>query len=655
MGSSPLMSLGVKAMTANYAALQTTGHNIANANVAGYSRQRTELATSQGQFTGAGFFGRGVDVVSVTRSYDGYLTREATNGRAMAAMDSARLTQLQRLETVFQSGELGLGNATSDLMNAMVDLSSQPADAASRRVVLARAGDLAARFSEAGAALDTVQAGVTADLRAAVADINSLAKSIAQANQRVAELQGLGQPANDVLDERDRLISNLAEQVHVTRMDTQDGSVSVFVGGGQRLVLGSQASALSVLQDPADPTRAAVGLREGGVQRTLEPASLGGGAITGLLRFQNEDLVQAQTQVGQLAAALGGAVNLQQMRGINMQQPFGAVPSAALFGMGAPRALASSTNVRDASGQPLATVSITITDPSALQASEYDLREDAANPGTMLLTRLFDGQTTTVAGGSVVDGMQIDFGSVPPQTGDRFLLQPVSRAANGMTRLLDDPRDIAAASALVANAAAANRGTANVTSLQVTAAPLPVPGATARFTFSDDAGNYNWELLDNANNVLASGADTWKAGQPMPPAGTDINGFTIKLSGVPRSGDVISVAPTPANAMASNNGNALALMALRDTAIVGGKTPTDSWALALADIGVRVQTGTTASEISDAVARQNELARSGQSGVNLDEEAARLIQFQQSYQAAAKVLQVAQALFDTLLSAAAGR
>jgi flagellar hook-associated protein 1 FlgK len=323
--------------------------------------------------------------------------------------------------------------------------------------------------------------------------------------------------------------------------------------------------------------------------------------------------------------------------------------------MGAPRALASSTNVRDASGQPLATVSITITDPSALQASEYDLREDAANPGTMLLTRLFDGQTTTVAGGSVVDGMQIDFGSVPPQTGDRFLLQPVSRAANGMTRLLDDPRDIAAASALVANAAAANRGTANVTSLQVTAAPLPVPGASARFTFSDDAGNYNWELLDNANNVLASGADTWKAGQPMPPAGTDINGFTIKLSGVPRSGDVISVAPTPANAMASNNGNALALMALRDTAIVGGKTPTDSWALALADIGVRVQTGTTASEISDAVARQNELARSGQSGVNLDEEAARLIQFQQSYQAAAKVLQVAQALFDTLLSAAAGR
>lgn len=655
MGSSPLMSLGVKAMTANYAALQTTGHNIANANVAGYSRQRTELATSQGQFTGAGFFGRGVDVTSVTRSYDSYLTREATSSRAVAAMDSARLTQLQRLENVFQGGDLGLGNATSDLMNAFVDLSNQPADAAARRVVLARAGDLAARFGEAGAALDTVQAGVNADLRAAVADINSLAKGIARANQRVSELQGLGQPANDVLDERDRLIANLAQQVHVTRMDAQDGSISVFVGGGQRLVLGSQASLLSVLQDPSDPTRSAVGLREGNMQRQLDEDSLGGGAITGLLQFQNQDLVQAQAQIGQMAAAVGGAINHQQMRGINMQQPFGSVPAAALFAVGAAQALPASTNVRDATGTPLATVSLTITDASALQASEYDLREDAANPGTMLLTRLSDGQATTVNSGSVVDGMRIDFSSTPPQLGDRFLLQPVTRAANGMTRLLDDPRDLAAASSQVASAAAANRGTASVATLQITAAPLPVPGAMTRFAFSDDAGNYNWDLLDSSGTLLASGAGTWQAGQPMPAAGSDINGFTLKLSGVPRSGDIISVVPTPANAMASNNGNAMALMALRDAAIVRGKTATDSWADALADVGVRVQSGTTASEISDAVATQNELARSGQSGVNLDEEAARLIQYQQSYQAAAKVLQVAQALFDTLLNAASAR
>ncbi|MDP3223714.1 MAG: flagellar hook-associated protein FlgK, partial [Rubrivivax sp.] len=145
MSASPLMSLGIKAMAANYAGLQVTGHNIANANVQGYSRQTAELSTAQGQFTGAGFFGRGVDVTTVSRSHNEFLTREAASSRALAAMDGARLQQLQRLENVFKPGEMGLGHATSQFMNAMVDLSNSPADMAVRQVALARAGELASR------------------------------------------------------------------------------------------------------------------------------------------------------------------------------------------------------------------------------------------------------------------------------------------------------------------------------------------------------------------------------------------------------------------------------------------------------------------------------------------------------------------------------
>jgi flagellar hook-associated protein 1 len=128
----------------------------------------------------------------------------------------------------------------------------------------------------------------------------------------------------------------------------------------------------------------------------------------------------------------------------------------------------------------------------------------------------------------------------------------------------------------------------------------------------------------------------------------------MQLAGVPRSGDVIDVVPTPIGALASNNGNALALLALRDAAIAGGRTPTDAWSTAMADIGVRVQVGRSSSDISDAVSGQAELARSSVAGVNLDEEASRLIQFQQSYQAAAKMLQVAQSLFDTVLNSTSG-
>ena len=663
MSASTLMLLGVKAMTANYAALQTTGNNIANANVAGYSRQRAELATSDGQYTGAGYFGRGVDVNTVTRAHNEFLTREASSARSVASMDATRLALLQKMETVFQPGESGLGNATTQLMSALADMSSNPADAATRRVVLARAGDLATRFSEAGAALDGVQAQVTSDLRVQVADVNSLARSIAQVNQKVAEAMGRGQPPNDLLDQRDRLINELSTHVQVTRMDASDGTTSVFMAGGQRLVLGTSAAELMVLQDPSDPTRSAVGLREGALQRTLSESEMGGGGIAGLLRFQNEDLVTGRNLVGQLAAAVGGAINAQQLRGVNLMPPLGSVRSSALFAMGSPQALPNTANARDGSGSFMASVSLSITDPAALQASDYQLAADPVTAGNWLVTRLINGQPSidpadslsfdpAVLPPATFQGMQIQINGAP-QPGDHFLLQPVARAANGMSKLLNDPRDLAAASPLVASSSPANVGTASTASLQITAAPLPVPGATAQITFTTDTGDYTWQLLDASAAVLASGVGTWQAGQPIPPSGTDINGFDLQLSGVPRTGDVFNIQPTPAGSLSSNNGNALALVGLRDGSIAGGNTATDAWALALSEVGVRVQSGTTASRISDGVAQTAELTRNSDSGVNLDEEAARLIQYQQSYQAAAKVLQVAQAIFDTLLSTAA--
>lgn len=652
MSSSPLMSLGIKAMAANYAALQTTSHNIANANVAGFSRQTANLATSQGQFTGAGFFGRGVDVVTVTRAHNDFLTKEAASANSTASMDGARLQQLQQLENIFKPGEMGLGSATTDLMNALSDLSSRPADAATRQVVLARAADMASRFSEAGSAMDDVQARTTSELRTAVSEINSLAKSIAEINQRIAAVRGLGQPPNDLLDQRDQMLSNLSAHIQVTRMEASDGTVGVFVAGGQRLVLGTEAATMAIGQDSADPSRASITITEGPNKRAL-PSSILGGGLGGLLKFQNEDLVSARNLVGRLAAAVGGALNDQQLKGLNLQTPLGQVASSPLFALGPMQALPNIANARDASNLPIGVVTLTLTDPSALQASEYDLRETAVGSGSWVLTRLSDGTATPVNSGDVVDGFRIDFSSAP-QAGDRFLLQPVTRAANGMTRLLDDPRDLAAAAPLIASAAPANIGTAGVDRLSVNVSPLPTPGATARITFTTDTGNYTWELFDSSNNLLSSGAAVWQPGQVIPAAPTDINGFSLQLKGVPRSGDILTVEPTPSSALTSNNGNAVALANLRDAALVEGRTITDAWSYALADVGVRVQSGRSSAEISNAVAGQAEQSRSSQAGVNLDEEAARLIQFQQSYQAAAKVLQVAQSLFDTLLQTAGG-
>ncbi len=656
MSASPLMSLGIKAMAANYAALQTTGHNIGNANVAGYSRQQVELVTSKGQFSGAGFFGKGVDVATVTRSHNAFLTSEASRSSALASQDRMRLGRLSDLETVFKTGEAGLGHAVSTFLNSMADLANRPADAATRQVVLTRAADLATRFSEAGQALDDIQIGVAAELRSSVSTINALSKSIALANQRIAGLKGLGQPANDLLDERDRLISQLSQHVQVSTIDAADGSVGVFIAGGQRLVLGAEAGELAVRADPSDARRVAMGVVAGPLVNLIDPASLGGGRVAGLLRFQNTDLVDGRNLVGRLAAEVGLAVNQQQQRGLNLMA---SDPTPALFRLTTPQALANSNNARDASGALLGAVQLSYTgEPGALKASEYDLREDESAPGFWRITRLVGGQLSadpadqqTFAGpATTFQGINIDLSATPPQAGDRFRLQTVGRAANNMATLLRDPRDLAAASPLVATAGVANAGTLQVGPLTMTTAPLPAPGANETLSFTRlvtpvDGNDFS------VFSSLTGASQFWSPGQPL----VGGNGYSLQLTGVPADGDSLSIDPTPAGALASNNGNANGLLALRDAGLIEGMSITDGYAQALAEIGSRVQSSESTSSISAAVAQQAEISRSSQAGVNLDEEAAKLIQHQQSYQAAAKMLQVAQSLFDTLLQAAGGR
>lgn len=649
-----LMSLGTRAMFANYATLQTIGNNIANANTPGYSRQQVELGTAGGQSTGAGFFGQGVSVQTVTRASDAFLTRDAAMSKSQAARDAARLEQLERLEKVFPTGESGLGYAAGDLLNAFVDVANRPQDASARQVVLARAEELASRFRAADSQLDALQSGVTEDVKNSVTVVNTLAKRVADINRQIAAAQGSGHAPNDLLDQRDQLISEIGSYVQVTTIEADDGSLGVFIGGGQRLVLGSNAQQLKVVPDAYDAAKVRLAISEAGGERLLPEDSLVAGKLPGLLAFQNQDLADARAMIGQLASAIAGAVNRQQSLGLDLGQPAGS--GAPLFALGAPAALPASTNARDAGGNFLSSVSLTVADPKQLQASDYELRTDASTPGQYFLTRLSDGVTRTVADGDTVDGFTLAIGTPAPGATDRFLLQPVSQAAQGMARVLNNPNGIAASSPVVATVASGNTGTATVGSLTVTSTALD-PTQTANISFTDDSGNYNWELRDAGNAVVSSGTGTWTAGSTIA-----LNGFELTLAGVPRSGDAVQVAPT--TFPAANNGNALSLLALRDAGIVGeqllaggvvsaGESITSAYASAMADIGVRVQSARSSSNISTAVATNAEAARAGVSGVNLDEEAARLIQFQQAYQAAAKVLQVAQSVFDTLLSVAA--
>jgi|SRR5450755_2669678 len=661
MSVSSLLNIGSRAMSASYAQLQVTGNNIANANTPGYSRQTADLATSFSQQTGAGFFGRGVDVTTVTRAHNEFLTREAATSTALAAADDARSAQLQQLETVFKTGTDGLGHAAQQAFNAFVDVSNNPQDSAARQTALARVGDMAKAFNDASSQIDAQQTGISDELRSSVASVNSLTQQVASLNQQIANFNGSSHAPNDLLDQRDTAIKSLSALVQVTTVPAADGTVGVFLGGSQKLVLGAYSTPLTTVADIYDPAKLQLGIAEGGVTRAFPDGFVAGGSVAGLLRFQNHDLPDARGLLGQLASAIAGALNTQQSLGVDLGTP--AAAGAPLLSIGAPKVLPSSNNAMaagvpvasyvDGTGTRVSSVSITTVDSKALQASNYELVADPSLPaGQYQLTRLSDGKSQTVASGDVVDGMRIDIAAPAPAARDRFLLEPVSAAPGAMARVLDDPKGIAAASPVAATVSAANTGTATVASLAAVSASLN-PNLTATVSFTDNAGHYSYSLVDTTGALpTVNGTGTFVAGQPVA-----LNGWQLNLSGVPKSGDSLVVAKTAFPA--ADNGNANALLALGTAGIVGqttvggnvvpGDNVTDAYASALATIGTRVQSAKSAADQSAAIASSASTAAADQSGVNLDEEAARLIQYQQSYQAAAKMLQIAQTVFDSLL------
>ncbi|MBW8847065.1 MAG: flagellar hook-associated protein FlgK [Burkholderiales bacterium] len=650
-----LLSLGARAMFANQAALQTIGQNIANANTPGYSRQSVVLTTSPGQYTGAGFFGKGVDVQTVVRSHNDFLTKEAATAKSAATADATRAEQLSRMEKVFATGTDGLGYAASQFLNAMVDVTSRPSDPSARQVALGRANEMAVRFSNAGQQLSDLQSGVVSDLKANVTVVNQLAKQIASINDQISKTRGSGHTPNDLLDQREQLISQLGEHVAVTTLPADDDTVGVFIGGGQRLVLGNQASTLQVSPDAYDPQRAVLSLNEGGQNRPLDESVLTGGSMTALLAFQNHDLQDAKNMLGQLAAAIGTRVNDQNALGLDLSNPPG--KGAPIFNIAAPRVMPAASNLRNADGSFTNGAQASIVDASQLQASSYKLTSSAA--GSYELTRLSDGVVRSVNDGDTVDGFKLAFSPAAPAVGESFLIEPVGAAAVDMRRVLDNGSGIAAASPLTASTSVNNTGTVSVDSIYAVNANFDLTKApmTVEFGDPDPANTANLQYtLTLADGSVLNGI--WSSGQPIgnqPAAGIDL-GFELRTNGVPRKGDKLALDPTTYTS--TNNGNAKAFLNIQTDTFVGkrlqpGATITDAYASAMSDVGARVQSANYLSGVSTSVASDSEASRAGQAGVNLDEEASRLMQYQQGYQAAAKVLQTAQTLFDELMRIAA--
>ncbi len=676
-----LLNVGSRALLANQTALQTSGHNIANVSTPGYSRQTVVLKTVQGQFTGGGYIGKGVDVQTIQRNHSELLTRQATAASSVDAGDTVRMDRLRQLQEVFTGGPNGLGASVNEMMNALSDVVSSPMDLTARSVVLTRMDETAARMRDASQRLDEIGYTVAEQLKSSMLAVNSLAKNIAGVNEQIARAKGNGQPANDLMDQRDQLIRELNQHIQTSQVAADDGSVSVFVAGSQPLVLGNKAAQLSI-DDPADfgagSGQKVLNFQQPGAAAKVElnESMLGGGQVAGLLRFQNNDLAEGRNLLGRMAVAISESLNTQNRLGLTLDGK----PGQNLF---APISLGNAVRSSFNTTPDTTTMALSVSDPTLLQASSYTISYSTATTGSV--TRHSDGKvfsfdnsatpppnTLTMAAVFSAQGLSV-VPTAPPAAGDQFMINPLRGAAAELKALQYSPVDLAAANQVNAAMGANNTGTLQLASLKATGLPNP-PGLVLPPNADTDpllllpieggiqlkfnAGSPStYDLLSRHTNppTLVAPAQPFVSGQAI-----SYNGWEITLNGSPKENDTVTIGnmlAVDANGGKSlfgdwyqrDAGNASALMGLRDVPMFDGATLSDGFASAMAQIGTRTQSAQFAAELSSAIATNLERDRTAVSGVNLDEEAARLIQYQQAYQASAKMLQIAQNIFDTLI------
>lgn len=622
-----LIGIGQSGLSAAYAQLQTTGHNIANVNTPGYVRQEVLLGSAGGMYTGAGFLGRGVEVIDVARRYSQHLARELTTSTSLAAGDAARAKSLEQLDNLLADTDSGLGAAMDGLRTALADVVNRPDDPGAREVVVRRAAAMAEQFRSTDTQLQKLGGASDMRFRDNVDSVNRNLQSIGELNQQIAAAnKGTGSQPPDLLDMRDRLIDQVASSLQVTRMPQPDGSVSLFAASGHALVLGKNASSLVMQSDPLDPSRTRLAFQVNGVRIPADAAALGSGELAGLMRFRDQDLAAAQARVGQMAAALAGAYNKQQALGVDPRGDAG----APLFGTAAPVALPAADNLGTFQ------MNVAVTDPSKLRATDYLLTFDGAS---YQMRSTADGMVTDV-GGTLpvsVDGLEISYGSGSMTIGDRVLIKGASRFASEMGMVLPTGSGLATAYPASVSLDSANAGSL---SLEKYAQTTPDPAAAQPVTL---------EFTSPTTYNVVVGGTVVSANLPYSPgAPISYNGWTLSLRGTPVAGDKVGLSPT--NAPGMDNRNARAMVSLGEQPLVDGASFTDAFASLVADVGSRTVQGQAAAETSGAVLKHAKTSFAAESGVNLDEEAANLLQYQQAYQASARIIATANAMFDAVLS-----
>jgi flagellar hook-associated protein 1 FlgK len=648
--ASGLLGIGTSALLTNQRALDTVGHNVANVNTPGYSRQSAELSARQPQGMGNGFAGDGVDVTTVLRSYDQFITDELRSSTTAYVEQETLASLSSGLDNLLADEFSGLSTALGSFFDAMQDAADDPTSNAARQVSLSEADSLVSRLHGLDNWMEDSRRGLATRMGAKVQEINQFASSIAAVNQQIIEARSSagGQPPNDLLDKRDQLVLDLSAIVSVSTATQEDGALNVFIGNGQALVLGVNQNTIALQNNSADPGQYEIAINAGGSMAVVITDQVNGGELGGLLTFRDQVLDPARNELGRIAIELGSFMNEQHQQGISLN----GLPGQDLFSVASPQVISAAGN----SGS----IAATFDNVAQLTADDYHLRFDGSS---WALTRADSGQLVPLSGAGtpanpfVAEGLSFTIGP-GAAAGDNYDIRPTREGARTINVLIQDPGDLALAAPLRTSAALTNAGTGSIGAGVVTDINNPAfqspagqlsPAVQIRFT-----GSTTYEVIDQGTLAVidtgtydpATGADIF----PTQNLGIDY-GYQVRITGNPAASDTFDVGYNSGGT--GDNRNALLMAGMQTDRLMNGGSSSfnDTYGELIADVGNTVRQAQVGSEVQRRVLEQSQAEWSSVAGVNLDEEAADLVRFQQAYQAAARIISVADEVFQTLINA----
>ncbi|MEB2398490.1 MAG: flagellar hook-associated protein FlgK [Alcaligenaceae bacterium] len=563
-----LANLGLTALNAAQNRLQTAGHNLNNATTDGYNRQSVLVQTAGAKATGAGYIGRGVQAVTVQRSYDGFLYKQLVDAQSKGASITSYGNEIVQINNLFADRSVGITPALQKFFDGIQAVASEPADSAARQELLGRAASLVGQINDANQFLNDQRGNINTQITTVVEQINSYVERIRDLNTRIttarASATGAHEP-NDLLDQRDQLLSELNQLVGVKSFE-QDGKVNLSIGNGQILLGGDTVYPLRAQPSADDPQRTVLAytIKDNtgnviGVE--LDESRIKGGTLAGLISYRQEALDAVQNNLGRLAMGLAVAVNEAHAQGVDLGNIAGGHFFTDFTAAGSIKAVPGSHN---SAGAP--SITVDLTDVDALTAEDYriSVKRDETTGAPLGY------EITSIPSGAVTPG---------PALADTY---PATVSLGGMA-------------------------------ITFSAAPAP-----------------------------ANVGDSWLI-RPTRAAGADLS---LEIND---PANIAAAAPNTGNA---NGDNALAMAKLQTQKTLGNGSMSfnEAFSQIVNKVGVLTQQNGTEAKATASLIQQNYAAQQAVSGVNLNEEYVQLMQFQEQFRAASKLIDVSSSLFDTLLS-----